>query len=89
MTIRSTCLEQDRRNAELKKPASESEVGKGFKILPYWENISAMGRSVFRNPDTIINLFLHFTERSLPKHISGDVLKDIVSGKLGLHENER
>ena len=63
---------------------------KRFQILPYWENIFAMGRSVFRNPDTIINLFLHFTERSAsPKHISGDVLKDIVSGKLGLHENER
>ena len=83
MTIRSTCLEQDRRNAELKKPASESEVGEGFKIF---ENIAAMGISFL---DTIINLFLHFTERSLPKHISGDVLKDIVSGKLGLHENER
>ena len=58
-----------------------------------FQNLALLGKHLCHGEisfsDTIINLFLHFTERSSPKHISGDVLKDIVSGKLGLHENER
>ena len=52
-----------------------------------FQNLALLGKHLCHGdisiPDTIINQFLHFTERSAsPKHISGDVLKDIVSGKL-------